>query len=251
MGAWNTIQLNYIFLIFQRSKSKMNNRMLQCLVAGICAGMSGVVFAADSSAVQLEEVTVTGTREGQSKAETPATVDIINGDTIKDVRPTHPSQIMGQVPGVWINTTSGEGHQTAIRQPLTTSAVYLYLEDGIPVRSTGFFNHNALYEVNIPQAGGIEVSKGPSSALYGSDAIGGVINVLTRPAPLKPEAEVSADVGEFGWKRMLVSGGNAVGDDAWRADVNLTQTTAGVPRPLMSGKAVHCAGIVLWEAMPT
>jgi len=203
----------------------MNNKVLSALVAAVCAGMSGPVFAADvGSVTQLEEMTVTGTREGQLKAETAASVDIIKAEIIKDVRPTHPSQIMGQVPGVWINTTSGEGHQTAIRQPLTTGPVYLYLEDGIPTRSTGFFNHNALYEVNIPQAGGIEVSKGPGSALYGSDAIGGVINVLTRPTPLKPEAEVAADVGEFGWKRMLVSGGNTQGDNGWRADVNLTQT---------------------------
>lgn len=203
----------------------MGSRMLRILVAGACAGLSGLAAAAEAGdALKLGEVTVTGTREGQLKSETPATVDIIKGDAIKEVRPTHPAQIMGQVPGVWVNVTSGEGHQTAIRQPLTTGPVYLYLEDGIPTRSTGFFNHNALYEVNVPQAGGIEVSKGPSTALYGSDAIGGVVNVLTHASPLKPEAEISADVGEFGWKRLLVSGGNTQGDDGWRADVNLTET---------------------------
>lgn len=203
----------------------MDNKVLRALVAVACAGMSGAVLAADAGSVtQLGEMTVTGTREGELKAETPATVDIINGDSIRDIRPTHPSQIMGQVPGAWVTVTSGEGHITSIRQPLTTNPVYLYLEDGIPVRSTGFFNHNALYEVNLPMAGGIEISKGPGSALYGSDAIGGVINVLTRPAPLKPEAEVSADVGEFGWKRTLVTGGNTEGENAWRADLNLTQT---------------------------
>lgn len=172
----------------------------------------------------LGEVTVTGTREGQLKAETPATVDVIKGDTIREQRPTHPSQIMSQVPGVWVNVTGGEGHQTAIRQPLNTNPVYLYLEDGVPTRSTGFFNHNALYEVNLPMSGGIEVSKGPGTALYGSDAIGGVVNVLTRAAPLKPEAQVTGEAGQFGWKRMLVSGGNTVGDDGWRADLNLTST---------------------------
>ena len=89
---------------------------------------------------------------------------------------------MGRMPGVWVATTGGEGHMTAIRQPLTTNPVYLYLEDGVPTRSTGFFNHNALYEINMPQADAIEVTKGPGSALYGSDAIGGVVNVLTRSA---------------------------------------------------------------------
>lgn len=203
----------------------MNNKLLRGVVAGVCAGMSGAVFAADAgTSVKLEEVTVTGTREGQLKAETPATVDVIKGDTLREVRPTHPSQIMGQVPGVWVNVTGGEGHQTAIRQPLTTSPVYLYLEDGIPVRSTGFFNHNALYEVNMPQSGGIEVNKGPGTALYGSDAIGGVINVLTRPSPLKPEAQASVEAGQYGWKRVMVGGGDTVGNDGWRGDLNLTHT---------------------------
>lgn len=199
----------------------MRSKQITKFLASICICISGSALAAE---VTLQEVTVTGTREGQLKAETPATIGIVKEDEIRAVRPTHPSQIMGQVPGVWVNVTGGEGHQTAIRQPLTTSPVYLYLEDGIPVRSTGFFNHNALYETNIPQAGGIEVSKGPGTALYGSDAIGGVINVLTRPTPLKPEAEVTADVGEHGWKRLLGTGGNTVGDNGWRADINLTET---------------------------
>ena len=111
--------------------------------------------------VALGEITVTATREGQLVAETPASVGVIKEATLRQVKPTHPSEIMGQTPGVWVNVTGGEGHQTAIRQPLSTNPVYLYLEDGIPTRSTGFFNHNALYEVNLPMAGGIEINKGP------------------------------------------------------------------------------------------
>ena len=164
-------------------------------------------LAADQA---LGEVTVTATREGQLVSETPASVGVIKEKALREVKPSHPSEIMGQVPGVWVNVTGGEGHQTAIRQPLTTNPVYLYLEDGIPTRSTGFFNHNALYEVNLPMAGGIEVSKGPGSALYGSDAIGGVINVLTRRPPTKAEAEGSFEAGSYGWRRALVSGGNSV-----------------------------------------
>ncbi|MCL6554940.1 MAG: TonB-dependent receptor [Burkholderiales bacterium] len=177
-------------------------------------------FAADT----LDEVTVTGTREGQLLSETPASVKVISGETVRQDKPSHPSQILGQSPGVWVNVTGGEGHMTAIRQPLTTNPVYLYLEDGIPTRSTGFFNHNALYEINVPQAGGIEVTRGPGTALYGSDAIGGVVNVLTRPAPSKFEAELAGEVGEYGWRRLLGSVGNTWGEDGLRADLNLTTT---------------------------
>src|SRR5574343_337835 len=188
----------------------------------LLAAFSALPLQAEESV--LADVTVTATREGQLVSETPATVGVIKDKTLREVKPTHPSEIMSQVPGVWVNVTGGEGHQTAIRQPLTINPVYLYLEDGIPTRSTGFFNHNALYEVNLPMAGGIEVSKGPGSALYGSDAIGGVINVLTRKPPTGPEFEASLEAGSYGWARTMLSGGTTFGNHAYRADLNLTHT---------------------------
>lgn len=120
--------------------------------------------------------------------------------------------------------TAGEGHITSIRQPLTTNPVYLFLEDGIPIRSTGFFNHNALYEINIPGAERVEITKGPSTALYGSNAIGGTINVLTRPSPLKPEIEINPEIGSYGWYRLLASGGNTWGNNGFRLDLNNTHS---------------------------
>lgn len=172
----------------------------------------------------LPELVVTATRERERLAETAASIGAVSEDAIRLVRPTHPSEIMNRMPGVWINVTGGEGHMAAIRQPLTTDPVYLYLEDGVPTRSTGFFNHNALYEVNLPQAGGIEVMKGPATALYGSDAIGGVINLETRPPSRTPQASLSLDFGRYGWARVLASVSNTWGDHGLRGDLNLTRS---------------------------
>lgn len=191
-------------------------------LAGVLCAPSA--WAQETAASALPELTVTGTREGALLSETPATVGVVKEQVVRETRPAHPKEILNQVPGVWVSNLSGEGHSTAIRQPLTTGAVYLYLEDGIPTRSTGFFNHNALYEINVPQSGGVEVMKGPGSALYGSDAIGGTINVLTRTPPREAEFELSGEVGSYGWGRLLMGGGNASGDDAWRASLNLTRT---------------------------
>jgi len=202
------------------------------------------VWGADS-ALPITEITVTGTREARLLAETPATVDVIQGDTLRELRPAHPSQVMSQVPGVWVNVTGGEGHQTAIRQPLTTNPVYLYLEDGIPTRSTGFFNHNALYEINLPQSGGIEVSKGPGTALYGSDAIGGVINTLTRKPPRTGEMSLSGEAGQYGWKRLLLGGGSAIGDGGWRGDLNITSTEGWRDRTAYDRQS----GTLRWDAV--
>lgn len=192
--------------------------------------MASILGSSSVGATELDvetlmaEITVTGTREGQRISETPATVGVIKEQTIRDLHPTHPTDVLGKVPGVWINKAGGEGHMTMIRQPLTTSPVYLYLEDGIATRSTGFFNHNALYEVNLPMSGGLEVNKGPGTALYGSDAIGGVVNVLTRRPPANREIEASGEIGSYGWRRLLLTGGNSFDDNGVRADLNLTHT---------------------------
>lgn len=192
-------------------------------LGALALAVSQAVHAAED-ATMLDDVVVSSTREAQKKSEVAATVNTVKSETIATIRPTHPQNILNQVPGVWVSNLSGEGHSTSIRQPLTTGAVYLYLEDGIPTRSTGFFNHNALYEINVPQSGGIEVMKGPASALYGSDAIGGTVNVLTRTPPTKAEFELTGEAGSHGWGRILLGGGNAKGDDAWRASLNLTRT---------------------------
>ena len=178
---------------------------------------------AATPAVPLGAYTVTGTRERALLAETPASIGAIPVETIRQTAPLHPGQILGQIPGVAVAVTNGEGHTTAIRQPFSTSPLYLFLEDGIPVRATGFFNHNALYEVNLPGAGGLEVVRGPGTALYGSDAIGGIINVLTH-APLGlRETSLSAEAGAFGVYRALLGFTTPLGGyGAARADVNRT-----------------------------
>lgn len=61
--------------------------------------------------------------------------------------------------------TNGEGHTTAIRQRFTTAPLYLFLEDGLPIRAAGFFNHNALYEINLPMAGRVGVIRAPAARL--------------------------------------------------------------------------------------
>ncbi|HEX6940208.1 MAG TPA: TonB-dependent receptor [Longimicrobiales bacterium] len=183
-------------------------------------------------AVRLPDLVVSTTREAERLSSTAATVGVVDGAALRDRHAAHPSQALSGIPGVWVNVTGGEGHMTAIRQPLTTDPVYLYLEDGVPTRSTGFFNHNALYEVNLPQAARIEVVKGPATALYGSDALGGVVNVQTRPAVAAPGVEATLEGGGwigdvapgFGWSRFLGSGAFVAGGNGVRLDLNVTHS---------------------------
>jgi iron complex outermembrane recepter protein len=194
-------------------------------VVDLAAGASQTVsFRLGEQALLVPEVIVSATGETQRLSQTAASVGVISGDELQANRPTHPAAVMSQIPGVWVNVTGGEGHMTSIRQPQTTKPVYLYLEDGVPTRSTGFFNHNALYEVNLPQADRVEVLKGPASALYGSDAIGGVINVETRRPSIAPSIDSYVEGGRFGYSRFLGSASNTWGGNGLRADLNLTRT---------------------------
>ena len=119
----------------------------------LLGALTALFFALTSSALAqtsiatLPEISVTGTREGELLVETPASVGIIKKDALRFNKPTHPSQIMGQVPGVAVAVTNGEGHTIAIRHPFTTTRS-ISLEDDLTVPPA--FNHNALYEINVP-----------------------------------------------------------------------------------------------------
>lgn len=195
------------------------------LALSLAAALAAAAPMVQAQQSALSEITVTGTREATPLSESSASVGIIDGSSIKFAAPSHPQQLLGQIPGVSVNVNNGEGHTMGIRQKIGTDPVYLYLEDGIPTRATGFFNHNALYEINLPQAGGVEVVKGIGSALYGSDAIGGTVNILTRSPTRDSGADLSGEIGSYGWYRLLGSantGQQAMG--ALRADLNVSHT---------------------------
>lgn len=166
------------------------------------------LVAVGETSHKLEKIVVTSTKESKSISDLSESVGVLSHEDIKSVSPSHPSEILNRTAGVYVNNLGGEGHMTAIRQPITTGGVYLFLEDGIPTRPTGFFNHNGLYEVNIPQSDRLEVTKGPGSALYGSDAIGGVINSISANVPETKEQSLNAEVGSYEWQRVLLSMGS-------------------------------------------
>jgi outer membrane receptor protein involved in Fe transport len=195
-------------------------------------------FRLKPAAVTLPEMVVSTSRERELASTTPLSVSVIQEQEIRETRGHHPAELINRSPGVFVSNFGGEGHATAIRQPITTKALYAYLEDGVPIRSTGFFNHNALYEINIPQAGRLEVIKGPGTAVYGSDAVGGVVNAFTREPAAHPEAEVFIEGGSSTYLRALGSGSTTFGRNGVRADINITRADGwreGSPYDRQSG----------------
>lgn len=169
------------------------------------------VIALQSGNNHLQEVVISASRTVQKRSEAPVAIATISKQTIEETRATRIDQLVNKVSGVNMVNLGNEQHQMSIRQPMTTKSLFLYLEDGIPIRTTGLYNHNALLEMNLPAARQIEIIKGPASSLYGAEAIGGAVNVITQAPPALLTAQVSAQTTNTGYKRTDWQAGNTFG----------------------------------------
>ena len=129
---------------------------------------------------------MSGSRTETKLSETPVSIGAVKSTRWEQDKPKSIGEIINRIPGVFWNDLGNEQHSMSIRQPISTNAVYQYLEDGIPIRPLGVFNHNALNENNMNASRGVEVVKGAASSLYGSNAVGGAVNFLTRRASETP-----------------------------------------------------------------
>src|SRR5690606_23666454 len=111
-----------------------------------------------------------------------------------------------------------------IRSPILSGGAgagsFLFLEDGIPLRAAGCANVNGLFEVNYEQAGGIEIVRGPGSAFYGSNAVHGLVNVLTRAPSLDLERTLDISIGPHDLYTAKASISDTVGRHGYRLSVN-------------------------------
>jgi iron complex outermembrane recepter protein len=168
----------------------------------IPVGSSNYIISLHASASLLQEVVLTANRgEGAKRSEAPIAITTISSKTIQDTKATMADELLNKVSGVNMINLGNEQHEMSIRQPMTTKSLFLYLEDGIPIRTTGLYNHNALLEMNMAATKTIEVIKGPSSSLYGSEAIGGVVNFITASPTSIPVLKLSLQGNNVGYKR--------------------------------------------------
>lgn len=195
--------------------------------------------AEDEAALTLDELVITSTGYGEARATHAGNIAKINADEIDFAKTQQPAALLNRAAGVGIEQGSGVEHLTAIRSPVLTGGAgagsFLYLEDGVPMRAAGFGNNNALMEAMTEEAGGIEIVRGPGSALYGSNAEHGLINVLSRAPSNEGEASLTGWAGPHGSRNLdgtastTVKGANETShgvrgsfalneDDGWRVD---------------------------------
>jgi iron complex outermembrane receptor protein len=158
----------------------------------------------------LQQIVVTANREASLRTECPIAISKLSSALINDTKPVLIAELINKVPGIVMLNYNNEQHAMAIRQPMGTSAYFLYMEDGIPVRPMGVFNHNALIEMNVFSISSIEVVKGPASSLYGPEAVGGAVNFITQRPTAIPTIKLGLQADQWGYKRLQYGGGGMV-----------------------------------------
>jgi outer membrane receptor for ferrienterochelin and colicins len=145
--------------------------------------------------VQLDQIVVTATKRQQSLSDVPVSLSVLDAKAILRRNAQTLDDALRYIPGVnmtgfQVNIRGSSGYNRG------AGSRVLMLLDGIPLITgdTGELNFET---IPVGQVDRIEVVKGASSALYGSNALGGVINVITRDIPDRPETDVRLYAGLY------------------------------------------------------
>lgn len=189
------------------------------------AVMPGLSLAAEPYVA--EPLVVTSGRLAEPQAQATAATTVFERDDIERLQVSSVTELLERVPGLSVVRTGGAGSQTGVFLRGTSTAQTLVLVDGqrIAAASSGTSSLEFLAPEQIER---IEVVRGARSALYGSDAIGGVIQIFTRQGDgrgLKPYARLAAG-SDSTYQRSL---GLAGGDERTRFNLSAAlDETAGI-----------------------
>lgn len=179
-----------------------------------CAGSFGRTNAKELSEeeiLMMEPIVVTAKRLPSPLLEVGSSITVIQGEDLQKRNITTVPEALREVAGVDVARAGGLGKQTSIFLRGANSSHTLVLLDGIQVNSptTGAFDFGNLLVENIDR---IEVLRGPQSSLYGSEAIGGVIHIITKKGEGKTVTSLFTEFGSFETFRQRIGITGSEGD---------------------------------------
>ena len=197
----------------------MNNplRILVALSAGLVASPSFATSNMDT----LDQIIVTGSRAPISAGDIGSAVTIITRQDIDRRQVRYVSDLLRAVPGFSVSHTGVVGAQTQVRVRGSEANQVLVLIDGVRANdpATGDeFRWEFLATANIER---IEIVRGPQSALWGSDAIGGVVHIITKSGRDAPGVGGYLEAGSENTLNAAMNGG--FGGDTWSVVVGVEQ----------------------------
>ncbi|MEE8057867.1 MAG: TonB-dependent receptor [Pseudomonadales bacterium] len=180
--------------------------MKTALSLAIAVVISSNAIAAEYANNKAEEIIVTATRTEQTYAETLASVTVFTREDIERFQAKSLAELLTKAPGISMNRTGGRGSATSLSMRGNQTDHTLFLVDGVRVGSSTL-GSTAIELIDPELIERIEIVRGPKSSLYGSDALGGVINIITRRANSKNPLTVKASIGNNNTNDALVSYG--------------------------------------------
>lgn len=190
--------------------------------------IAAVVGSANIQAVETTApVIVTATRTEQAVDRALASVVLIDRQTIEQSQARDAAELLRRHAGIDIARNGGPGQNVSVFIRGAESNQTLVLLDGVKL-NPGTIGTAALQNIDPTMIERIEIVKGPRSTLYGSDAIGGVINIITRRPDQARSAQFSATAGSHDTRELTANVGAREG--IWRFGADLaTQDTDGFP----------------------
>ena len=181
-------------------------------------------------------IIVTGSRSEGTLLDTPDAVSVIGQEEIDRVKFINAQEeLLSRIPG------NSKGRN--LRWSFGSKNYTVNLLDGIMMRPFGKGFNRSINETNSWDIERIEVIRGPASALFGSQAIGGVINIITKEPPAEREINLWTDVGAWGRIRGGVSVGNTHDDFGYSVNVNALKLDGFRERTSRKEKAVSGKGV--------
>ncbi|MEB0105346.1 TonB-dependent receptor domain-containing protein [Pseudomonas sp. MH9.3] len=188
---------------------------------------SDLLAASRDDALNLPDVVISANRQVQARNDSSAANTVFTRDDIVRLQPTSLTDLLSRVPGVQIARTGGRGSLPGVYIRGTTSAQSLVLVDGQRI-ANATSGDSGLQYLNVDQIERVEVLRGSRSVIYGSDAIGGVIQVFTRrnaEQGLQPRLKLGFGSNQS-WERSV---GLSGGDEHTRFNLGASlDETAGI-----------------------
>ncbi len=184
----------------------------QHVVAGWMMMAAGVAGAATTNEVVQDNIVVTATRVEMPVSSVGSSVTVIDRERLRDRQCASVVQALRDVPGLDVVQSGGAGGTASVFMRGAKSEQTLVLVDGVPLNNASDVGRGAdLSQVPVENVERIEVLRGPQSTLYGADAMGGVINIITKKGSGPASGEVSAEAGSFNTfnEKAEVRGGNS------------------------------------------
>ncbi|HAU56829.1 MAG TPA: TonB-dependent receptor [Comamonadaceae bacterium] len=174
--------------------------------------MRPLLLAQNARMPSLQDMVVTATRTEQPLSDLVADVSIVDRETIEASGATGLADVLARLPGIEIARNGGIGNATSVYLRGAESRFTAVYIDGVRVdsQSTG----GAQWEqIPLAQIERIEVLRGPAAAVYGSDAIGGVIQLFTRKGDGAATPYVGVGLGSQGTRKLEAGISGAAGAD--------------------------------------